>query len=175
MTTEFYDDDGASEVPRESVQGEQDDIKDTLLALGGTGLLRRALHVGQESDRASTTLPNVNGDGDGEEVEEELIHESSGLQEAREEPGGQKNVTLIEDVWLSVFTPGVPNQRVQAVFQFIFLLMMLSLFGLWWASEWSIHVAVLVFAGAGLWASTTWFLNELQNTPPEVHPSKKEE
>ncbi|KAJ3337981.1 hypothetical protein HDU93_000244 [Gonapodya sp. JEL0774] len=145
-------------------------ISDTLLKIGSSGLLKRALEVGQEREgQAVTTAGTTGGNGlapaEGHDIgsdgEPDHLEGNQGGHFTRSSPQVGRNdkpanVSLAEDVWLSVLTPGIPNQRVQAVFHVVFFCMMVSLLGLWWAADWSLHVLVLVVAGGGLWGSTTW-------------------
>lgn len=68
--------------------------------------------------------------------------------------------TFLADLWNSVFTPGPTPTLVRAT-NVSFLALQSILFILLVAT-WSIHLFILSFLSAGLWAAINWFVRELE-------------
>ncbi|KAJ3102371.1 hypothetical protein HDU96_009656 [Phlyctochytrium bullatum] len=75
--------------------------------------------------------------------------------------GEAQQPSLLEEVWLSIFTPGV-NGRVQFFMDMCFYALFASLILLLIASEMNPHVIFLTVISVCLFASVKWFVWELQ-------------
>ncbi|KAJ3282792.1 hypothetical protein HK104_010718 [Borealophlyctis nickersoniae] len=73
--------------------------------------------------------------------------------------------SLIEEVWNSIFTPGV-NSRVQTVINASFIGLFLSLAALAVVTGGNLHVLALIAIAACLFFSLQWFIRELAKLPP---------
>ncbi|KAI8823526.1 ER protein Pkr1-domain-containing protein [Fimicolochytrium jonesii] len=76
-----------------------------------------------------------------------------------------RNKNILEEVWDSIFTPGI-NSRVQGVMNLSFAGLFLSLLALAVATGGNLHVLALMGVAACLFASIQWFLHELAKQPP---------
>ncbi|KAJ3020422.1 SMK killer toxin resistance protein [Thoreauomyces humboldtii] len=72
---------------------------------------------------------------------------------------------IVEEIWNSVFTPGV-NTRVQGAMNLSFLGLFLSLTMLAVVTGGNPHVIALIAIAACLFGSVQWFLKEMANMPP---------
>ncbi|KAI9034122.1 hypothetical protein DFJ74DRAFT_700521 [Hyaloraphidium curvatum] len=120
---------------------------------------------GLEEGSGADSGPEADGeaaeDSQAEESEEEDGDGNDSAAEADpEEPEEREPGSIMEEIWRSVMTPGVPNSRVQMFFNFIFVLLFLSLGALFVVSGYSLHVVVLIAAAVGLFGSVQWFLQE---------------
>lgn len=64
--------------------------------------------------------------------------------------------SILEEIWRSVMTPGIPNSRVQMFFNFVFLLLFAVLLFMFYISGFNLHVLVLIGAAIGLFVSLQW-------------------
>jgi hypothetical protein len=82
------------------------------------------------------------------------------MTEAKEE----KSEGLVMEIFDSIFTKGV-NGKVQMVIHAIFLLLQLTLLTLLFLSDYNYHVIFLNIISTSLWATLTWFINEVGKAP----------
>ncbi|KAJ3007305.1 UNVERIFIED_CONTAM: hypothetical protein HDU68_003584, partial [Siphonaria sp. JEL0065] len=73
---------------------------------------------------------------------------------------------LLEEVWLSIFTPGV-NSKVVFVMDMCFYALFLCLFGLLIASSGSFHVVFLLVIATCLFVTVKWFIAESKKVAAE--------
>ncbi|KAI9337759.1 ER protein Pkr1-domain-containing protein [Obelidium mucronatum] len=73
---------------------------------------------------------------------------------------------LLEEVWLSVFTPGV-NSRVVLVMDMCFYALFLCLFGLLIVSGGNFHVVFLLIISVCLFVTVKWFIAESKKVAAE--------
>ncbi|KNC98357.1 uncharacterized protein SPPG_06065 [Spizellomyces punctatus DAOM BR117] len=118
-----------------------------------------------------------------DKIEDEMAED---LREARhhvvQPPTEQQpahDVGILEEIWNSIFTPGV-NSRVQGVMNLSFAGLFLSLTALAVATGGNMHVLALMAIAICLFLSVQWFLRELARMPPppaepiaNTGPSKK--
>ncbi|TPX64281.1 hypothetical protein SpCBS45565_g06015 [Spizellomyces sp. 'palustris'] len=118
-----------------------------------------------------------------DKIEDEMAED---LREARhhvvQQPTEQQpahDVGILEEIWNSIFTPGV-NSRVQGVMNLSFAGLLLSLTALAVATGGNMHVLALMAIAVCLFLSVQWFLRELARMPPpptepiaSTSPSKK--
>ncbi len=67
----------------------------------------------------------------------------------------QGQSSLMEEVWLSIFTPGM-NPRVQGVMHATFMALFLSLATLFVLADFNLHVLFLLFIAVCLYSTTVW-------------------
>ncbi|KAJ3140819.1 hypothetical protein HK100_008990 [Physocladia obscura] len=95
--------------------------------------------------------------------EEESIYKQLDLPEA---------TNLLEEVWLSVFTPGI-NSKVILVMDICFYSLFLCLFGLLIVTGGNFHVVFLLIISFCLFASVKWFVAESKKAFQESNSSKE--
>lgn len=81
--------------------------------------------------------------------------------------------SFLEDLWLSVFTPG-PTPTLLVAANVTFAALQIVLFALLLAT-YSIHFIVLSVLSAALWTSINWFAGELQRAQAEEDARKEKE
>ncbi|KAJ3065229.1 hypothetical protein HDU98_011399 [Podochytrium sp. JEL0797] len=81
---------------------------------------------------------------------------------------------LMEEVWHSVFTPGI-NSKVVRVMDACFYALFATLFGLLVVSGGSVHVVVLLLVAICLFVTVKWFVAELNKANAEIAAKEAEE
>ncbi|KAJ3285825.1 hypothetical protein HDU76_008081, partial [Blyttiomyces sp. JEL0837] len=107
---------------------------------------------------------NKEADGDGSKDSGNVNETTTLLASAVDSAstvGTGRPPTVLEEVWLSIFEPGM-NSRVVMVMDICFYCLFASLFLLLVASGFSGHVVFLMVIAGGLFASVKWFLAELK-------------
>ncbi|KAJ1555318.1 hypothetical protein HK096_004282 [Nowakowskiella sp. JEL0078] len=141
------------------------------------------LNTSQTSVQLDVAVAADNNDVDGEEEEEEddsdytYEEDSNDVEEVTEEEyeedddeydeddgesvelSVEKPKTVLEEIWESIFTPGV-NGTVQTVFNVIFGFLFITLGLMLFLTGGNWHVVFLLFIAFGLFASVQWFLYE---------------
>jgi hypothetical protein len=119
---------------------------------------------GRQQERAEE---EIEYEEEEQEVEGEYDEEEQEDEEEPPEEAEESNANIMEEIWLSVMKPGIPNSRVQFFFNIIFLLLFGVLGWLFVISGFNIHVVVLIGAALGLFASTQWFIMEAASITAE--------
>lgn len=81
---------------------------------------------------------------------------------------------IVEEIWESVFQPGVPNERVTGVFLGAFYALFLSLAFLLVMTKGNIHVILLLALSVLLYLSIVWFITEARRVE-KLEKLKKEQ
>lgn len=116
--------------------------------------LQEEMEVPEEKIERREQLVQELVEEDADNAEETEAEEE---EEAEEEPEPEQG-NIMEEIWRSVMTPGIPNSRVQLFFNFIFLLLFMVLGWLFWLSGFNLHVLVLIGAAIGLFGTVQWWV-----------------
>ncbi|KAI8813940.1 hypothetical protein BJ742DRAFT_385171 [Cladochytrium replicatum] len=104
----------------------------------------------------------IEGENDEDDLELEPVNE------------GDRKLNIIEEVWESIFTPGV-NGRVQFFFNVFFFLLFGTLISTLAMVGETMHVSILLGVAIGLFILLQWFFSELAKSEAENQQPVEEE